>query len=135
MANACRALVVSLNPRTWQRMSAVLDAWGVDVICCSTAAEAREALEREPFPMVFCEDWLRDGTYHEVLDAAKASVPDVHFVVVSGPAVEHDRGFKAEALEQGAYAVLGASADSVDIEWLAARAIHEAARVRAGVEV
>jgi DNA-binding NtrC family response regulator len=131
MQNACRALIVSPNPRTWQKMSASLETSGMDVICCSTVAEAREVLEQEPLPLVFCEEWLRDGTYHDLLGAAKAS--DTHLVVVHGPGACEDAGFKSKALKQGAYAVIGSGADAVDIEWIATRTLHDGARFRAAV--
>jgi DNA-binding NtrC family response regulator len=131
MQNACRALIVSPNPRAWQRMSAALETSGMDVICCSTVAEAREVLEHEPLPLVLCEEWLRDGTYNDLLGAAKAS--DAHLVVVHGPGAFEDAGFKTKALEQGAYAVIGSGADAVDIEWIATRAIHDDGRFRAAV--
>lgn len=131
MQAGCRAMVVSANPSTWQKMSAPLERWGMDVICCSTVAEAREVLGREPLSLVFCEEWLRDGTYHDLLGAAKAS--DVRCVVVYGPGAFEDVSFKSKALREGAYAVIGSGADAVDIEWIASRAVHKDAPHRAAV--
>jgi DNA-binding NtrC family response regulator len=127
MENLERVMIVARNPLTWEKVSAILEPWNLDVICCSTVAEAREVLGCQSPALVFCEGGLRDGTYKDLLETARETHSGARVVVLGGPGKTERSSL---ALEHGAYAVLRAVAEPVDIEWIAVRAMREENRLR-----
>src|SRR5438270_5332993 len=62
-----RALVVSPHLEVRQPLLRTLATLSIDVITCSTVAQAKEFLQRDTVDIVFCDEHLPDGQYSDLV--------------------------------------------------------------------
>jgi len=62
-------LIASADLQTCRTLASILSQWGLEPIFCSTVSKARAILAQKPVPLVFCEDQLTDGSFHDLLHA------------------------------------------------------------------
>jgi DNA-binding NtrC family response regulator len=99
--------------------------WALDTTCCATVREARTLLSGPGFSLVFCEDQLPDGDYHELLSSfAKPSKS--RFIVMSSTPELDDK--YDEAMRLGAFEMIATPCRKSDIQWIVIRAMQEESR-------
>ena len=99
--------------------------WALDTTCCSTIREARTLLSGNGFSLIFCEDHLSDGSYHEVLNSfAKPSKS--RFIVMSSTPELDDK--YDEAMRLGAFEMIATPCRKSDVQWIVIRAMQEESR-------
>jgi len=62
-----RALVVSSELEARKPLLRALEALRADVMICSSAAQAEEALSKQSLEIVFCDERLPDGSYTKLI--------------------------------------------------------------------
>jgi DNA-binding NtrC family response regulator len=99
--------------------------WALEAISCSTFREARALLPDASLSLIFCEDRLADGTYHDLLRALSKPLR-TRFVVISATPDVDD--IYNEAMASGAFDVIASPCRRSDIQWMVIRAIQEETR-------
>ena len=82
MQKEIATLIVSGRAENRERLSGILASRSMCIFIVSTVAHARELLQVQPIAIVFCDERLSDGTYHEVVRFAKAQHKNMEFIVV-----------------------------------------------------
>lgn len=118
MANRVEVLIVSSHLETCRDLASVLSQWGLEPYCCATVSEAVDLLAVQPMPLVFCEDHLPDGTFRDVLKAARCSMSKVRVVVTTR------NGCRSEAFRLGAFNVIPCPCRSTDVQQTIYQAIQ-----------
>lgn len=67
MVAQAAVLVASADLQTCRTLASILSQWGLAPIFCSTVSAAEAILAREAVPLVFCENRLADGSFHDLL--------------------------------------------------------------------
>jgi DNA-binding NtrC family response regulator len=124
VANRVEVLIVSTDIETCRALASVLSQWGLEPNCCSTVSEAVEFIAAQPLPLIFCEDHLPDGSFRDILRAAKAAITKIRVVVTTR------NGCRSEAFRLGAFNVISCPCHSADVQdtvFLAMQRVHSAA--------
>ncbi len=122
MAAHCEVLVASADVESRRILASILSQWGLELICSSTVSNANAILARQAVPLVFCEDRLVDGTFHDVLGAAKLAKSKVHVVVAS----RMDDGNRSlEAIQLGAFDVIPFPCRPADVQRVVFHAMRD----------
>jgi DNA-binding NtrC family response regulator len=100
----------------------ILDAFSLNVISCCALDQAREVLARQDVPLVFCDEFLSDGSYRQLLafDELKRRIPRVVVTIRTGEWDEY-----LEAMKLGAYDALRCPIRPTDVEIIVLRALRE----------
>lgn len=93
-----------------------LEALSVDVIVCSTRAQAEEVLSRQAVEIVFCDEHLPDGSYCELIHG----IPRVVVITRTG-----EWEFYFEATSKGAFDVIRSPWYATDVELAVIRALRD----------
>ena len=117
-------LIVSSNLETHQRFTRIFTPWHLDLLSCSSFKPAQEILVQGTVFLIFCENRLADGNFHELLAVAKDVQPIPRLVVAFRTRDDYEMLADA-AIQRGAYATLGPFSDDRDVEDLLIRAIHD----------
>ena len=78
-----QVLVVGSDVEKRTAIVDVLEECGLEPVIASNLEETRNILARRPMHVVFCEDYLPDGGFREVLHLIKATRPEIQVVVSS----------------------------------------------------
>lgn len=108
----CEVLAASADPQSRLVLASVLSQWGLELICSSTVSNTNAILARQPVPLLFCEERLADGTFRDVLGAAKLMKSRLH-IVVSSPMDDEKRW---EAIQLGAFEVIPFPCRAADVQ-------------------
>jgi DNA-binding NtrC family response regulator len=95
-----QVLVVGANVEKRTAIVDVLEECGLEPVIASNLEETRNILARRPMHVVFCEDYLPDGSFREVLRMVKATKPEIQVVVSS---MLEDVDEYIEAMNLGAF--------------------------------
>ena len=116
------ALVVSPRLEVCTPLLQVLESLGADVFACSSRAQAEEVLAHQRFAVVYCDEYLPDGSYADLIhaDHFENQIPRV---VVATRVGEWELYF--EATRKGAFDVVRAPWYAADVEMTVIRALHE----------
>jgi two-component system, NtrC family, response regulator PilR len=106
-------LIVSCRPENRKMLMRVFDGLPIDSYSAPTIAQAREAMASRSFSVIFCEERLSDGSYHDLLVEVHANNDGTRFVVMlcTGEWEEY-----LEALRNGAEEVLRCPLQPTDID-------------------
>lgn len=117
-----RALLVSPDMDVRRPVVRTLEALSVDVIVCSTRAQAEEVLSRQAVEIVFCDEHLPDGSYCDLIRSfgPDGEIPRVVLITRAG---EWELYF--EATSKGAFDVIRSPWYATDIELAVIRACRE----------
>lgn len=99
--------------------------WALDTTCCSTVREARTLLSGNGFSVIFCEDHLPDGNYHELLNSFPKPSKSRFIVMSSTPELDDKYD---EAMRMGAFEMIATPCRKSDIQWIVIRAMQEESR-------
>jgi len=118
-----RILVVDDNPAIRRLFERVLTQEGVSVTAVATIAEAKEALTKTRFDMVFMDLYLPDGNGMELLHSIKKELPELPVVVITGHGTIE---LAVEAMKAGAFDFLLKPLEHIElINLTAARATRQ----------
>jgi DNA-binding NtrC family response regulator len=115
-------VIASSEPSDRQALRGMLAERGLKAVCFSTVKETRDSLAGNNVSIVFCEQRLSDGSYRDLLTAAKQSKPQAFVIVTSHT---NDSEVCREAMRMGAFAVLASPCAPGDVEWVVIRALRE----------
>jgi DNA-binding NtrC family response regulator len=121
MTKAGRALVVISERENRESLVQVLAACGLEPMVCSTAGEARAALESEAPDVLFCDEAFAGGSFDElprVLGSGRLRVP----VVVC--AELYDPGVYLDVMNRGAFDFIVYPYRTEDVKWILATAFR-----------
>ena len=99
--------------------------WALDTTCCSSVREARTLLSGNGFSLIFCEDQLLDGNYHELLNSFTKPSKSRFIVMSSTPELDDKYD---EAMQLGAFEMIATPCRKSDIQWIVIRAMQEESR-------
>jgi len=125
-----QVLISSSELATWEGFINILDSKGLTRKRFDTIKQACEALTRDNVILIFCENRLMDGTYEDLLTAARNVRSEARIVVTGLMDSEFDSLGYCKARELGAYDVLRKSYGLKDLEWAVICAIRDEERVR-----
>ena len=130
MEGKMRVMIGSPDLATWERFTDMLEARDLSLVRFQSIEQACEALEQENVLLIFCENRLIDGTYEELLAAAKHVKSQARIVVTGLDAEQFDSLGYCKARELGAFDVLRKSYGIKDLEWIVICAIRDEIGVR-----
>ena len=116
-----RALLVSPHMEVRRPLLRTLEALSVDVIVCSTRAQAEEVLSRQAVEIVFCDEHLPDGSYCDLIHSSGLD-HGIPCVVVTTRNGEWELYF--EATGKGAFDVIRSPWYATDVELAVIRALR-----------
>jgi DNA-binding NtrC family response regulator len=116
-----RVLVVSSRLEVRQPFLRKIETLA-EVTVCSNRTQAEEVLARQSFDLVFCDEYLPEGSYCELIHANhwEGRIPRVVVLTANG-----DWSLYFEALAKGAYDVIRWSACITDVEMTIIRSLRE----------
>jgi DNA-binding NtrC family response regulator len=97
-----------------RHVTTILVNLGLDPICISSVVQCRELLSKEDIDLIFCDRFLSDGDYCDVLSATHSGKSQP-FVVL---ACQHNNSDYQQAIAQGVFAVTTAPCHPTDVEWM-----------------
>jgi DNA-binding NtrC family response regulator len=131
MRGKIQVLISSQDLAVWGQVASVLQSRGLALTRFHSLKEACRALRRENVLVVFCENQLIDGTYEDLLKAARKVRSRTRVVVTSPKSDWTDPSMYLNAKELGAFDVLREGYGPKDVEWVVICAIRDEEAVRA----
>lgn len=122
MTDPQKVLVISCDMEGSGVLAAFLRACGMKAIFCESVRDSRAALESDDVAMVFCDSYLKDGDYREVVRLAAAS--RVHPPVVVTSRLD-DTSQYLEAMRLGAFDFMARPFRRSEIEWIVRNATRK----------
>jgi DNA-binding NtrC family response regulator len=106
-------LVVSARLEHRKVLLRIFEGLNIDVLVCSTLAQARKALSDRTVALSFCDENLSDGTYRDFLDLRDMDLktPRVIVTMMNGEWEPY-----LEAIRRGAFDVLQFPLAPTDVE-------------------
>jgi DNA-binding NtrC family response regulator len=114
-------LLVSSVPATQVALVEILEGLPVNVVTAGSAERAREVLLDRAMAIVLCEEYLADGTYHDVLAQTAAWRRKIAVVVMLTSDSWNDY---REALSCGAADAVRWPSRAIDVELALIRALR-----------
>lgn len=130
MDGKMQVMIGSPDLAVWERFTNIVEARGLALKRFQSIKQARKALMREDVLLIFCENRLIDGTYEDLLSAAKDVRSQARIVVTGVESDQFDSLGYCKARELGAFDVLRKSCGIRDLEWVVICAIRDAEGVR-----
>lgn len=121
-------LVASSSMENRRSLLRMLEPLSLNVISCSALNQAQEVLSRQEVLLVFCDEFLGDGSYRDLLLAEKVRRGNLR-VVVTVSTGEWDEYL--EAMRLGAFDAVRCPLHPTDIELLVLRAARESREMMA----
>ena len=121
MTKAGRALVAISDCQNRESLVQALAACGLELIFCSTPAEARAILESEELDVLFCDAAFADGSFEDLPHArgsGKLRIP----VIVCSPL--YDPAVYLDVMNRGAFDFIVYPYRSEDVKWILATAFR-----------
>lgn len=115
-------LLATADLETCRRLASILSQWGLATICAATVAKAKAILAQQDVPMVFCEDRLADGSFRDVLRAAKLVKSKTRVVMTSRA---QDENGHLEAVQLGAFDVIPCPCRPADVHRVVSHAMRD----------
>jgi DNA-binding NtrC family response regulator len=121
-----RVLILSPQPELRRSLRKALESLSMDVTLCSNCKQGEEVLSKQSFELVFCDSYLPDGSYADLIHPFHWAhkTPRVVVVVRKG-----ERELHLDALKKGAFAVVEWPGYVTDVELAVLRAMREEERI------
>ena len=122
MQKPWRVLVASSHMECRRSLLQILGTLPIDVISASSLEEAEEVLAKQPFELVFCDEYLPDGSFHDLIAGREngQKLPLVAVLIRAG-----DWGDYVAAVRLGAFEAIRYPFHATDVELVIIRATHE----------
>jgi len=124
MEGKMQVMIGTTDFTVWQRFIDVVEAKDLSLIRFQSIKQACAALAQEKVLLIFCENRLVDGTYEDLLAAAKNVSSQARIVVAGLDADQFDSLGYCRARQLGAFDVLRKSYGIRDLEWVVICAIR-----------
>jgi DNA-binding NtrC family response regulator len=131
MEGKMQVMIGSTDPAIWQRFSNIPESKDLSLVRFQSIEQACNGLAQENVLLIFCEHQLIDGTYEDLLAAAKSARSHARVVVTGLGPNQFDRLGYCRARELGAFDVLRESYGIKDLEWVVICAMRDEAEARA----
>ena len=125
-----QVMIGSPDLAIWERFTNLLESKDLSLVRFQSIEQACQALAQENVLLIFCENQLVDGTYEDLLNAAKSVKSQARIVVTGVDSDQFDSLGYCRARELGAYDVLRKSYGIKDLEWVVICAIRDELGVR-----
>jgi len=122
MSGSVEVLVASSHLETRAALIHVLEQLSADVVSSSSVQQAAEVLSKRAIELVFCDDELPDGSYRDLLPAARYRQHGTRVVVVTRTGEWEEY---LEAMRLGAFDFIRGPMHPTDVELVVLRAQHE----------
>jgi DNA-binding NtrC family response regulator len=119
-----RVLVVSPELDVRKPLLETLESLQVDITVCATRVQAQEILITKQVDIAFCDEYLPDGTYADLVHATNDSSSGPRVVVTTRTG---DWDLYFAALEEGAFDVIRCPCYAQDVAMTIARLLTELA--------
>jgi DNA-binding NtrC family response regulator len=106
--------VASQDLERRRSIATILVNLGLDPICVSSVAQCRELLAKEHVELIFCDRYLGDGDYCDVLAVCRLSRSLPHLVL----ACHHNNTDYQQAIAHGVFGVIAAPCRATEVEWM-----------------
>jgi DNA-binding NtrC family response regulator len=126
-----RVLIDSPDLTMRGKITRDLESRGIDLVHFHSVRQTCEALTGKDALLVFCENRLVDGTYEELLTAAKEVGARTRIIVAPTKSKRFDAATYSKAKELGTFEVLRKCYGPQHLEWVGICAIHDKEKVRA----
>jgi DNA-binding NtrC family response regulator len=130
MEGKMQVMIGSPDLAVWERFTDILESRGLALTRFQSIKQARKALTRGDVLLIFCENRLADGTYEDLLTAARNARSQARIVVTGVESDQFDSLGYCKARELGAFDVLRKSFSIRDLEWVVICAIRDQEGVR-----
>jgi DNA-binding NtrC family response regulator len=124
MRSTWNILIASGSLDNRKELIRVLDGLPVNVFVSHNLDEATQVLAQQRIDLVFCDAFLPDGTYRDLLPT-----PPISKAPIVVAAHSWDRDAHLEAMQHGAFGTLRCPLQPTDVELMVIRASHERERV------
>ena len=114
MSVSVQVVVASRELERRREITSILVNLGLDPICVSSVGQCRELLSREPVHLIFCDRFLADGDYHDVLTVSRTSKSQPLLVL----ACYHNNADYHQAVAEGVFGVIATPCRSTEVEWM-----------------
>jgi DNA-binding NtrC family response regulator len=112
------ALIVSARPEHLKTLIRVLDACSARVVVAFSLRQAQGALSLQSFGLIFCDEYLSEGSYRDLLSAhIRPNGLKLVLMLCSGDWPEY-----IEAMQRGAFDVLRCPLQVAEVEGVVVRA-------------
>jgi DNA-binding NtrC family response regulator len=122
MESPAQILIVSSELENRRALNEILNKEGYDTVCASRVADCYESLHAQRISLIFSDRRLSDGTYRDVVAAARAAKLSVRVVVTSRLA---DWDEYLDALHHGAFDLIASPCQPTDVLWAIIQARRE----------
>jgi len=122
MSESLGVLVASSQLENRRALIEVLEGLSADVTSSSSIEQASEVLAKQPIELVFCDDELPDGSYRDLLPAARHRQQGIRVVVITRTGEWEEY---LEAMRLGAFDFIRGPMHPTDVELVVSRAQHE----------
>jgi DNA-binding NtrC family response regulator len=134
MEGKMQVMIGSRDMAIWQRFNEIVESKDLSLVRFHSIKQACKALAQENVLLIFCENRLADGTYEDLLKAAKGVRSQARIVVTGLESEQFDSLGYCKARELGAYDVLRKSYGIKDLEWVVICAMREEVEAQPGTE-
>ena len=114
MPVSLQVVVASRDLERRQNIATILVSLDLDPICISSVAQCRELLSKEHVDVIFCDRFLADGDYCDILAISRFSRSQPHLVL----ACHHNNADYQRAIAHGVFGVITAPCRATEIEWM-----------------
>lgn len=125
-------MVLSRQLEVRQVLIRTLDRLSADVISCSTRSQVDEVLARRKVDLIFCDEYLPDGSYSDLIHTNHWN-HKIPRIVVATRHAEWD--FYFEALRKGAFDITRSPWHASDVEMVLIRALRDECQQAAALQV
>lgn len=122
MREQCDVLVASSSMENRRSLVRILEPLSLNVLSCSALNQAQEVLSRQEVLLVFCDEFLGDGSYRDLLQVDKVRRGNLRIVVTVSTG-EWDEYL--EAMRLGAFDTVRFPLQPTDVELVVLRAARE----------
>ena len=114
MSVPLQVVVASRSLEQRPDVATIVQNLGLDPICLSSVTQCRELLSKEGIDLIFCDRFLSDGDYCDVLSASRSSKTQPYLVLTS----HHINTDYQQAIAQGVFDVITMPCRATDVEWM-----------------
>jgi DNA-binding NtrC family response regulator len=125
MEGKMQVMIGSADLAIWQRFNEIVESKALSLVRFHSIEQACKALAQENVLLILCENRLADGTYEDLLRAAKNVRSQARIVVTGLESDQFDSLGYCKARELGAYDVLRKSFGIKDLEWVVICAMRD----------
>jgi DNA-binding NtrC family response regulator len=114
MSVSLQVVVASPDVENRRQIAMIVVNLGLDPICISSVAQCRELLAKEHIDLIFCDRFLSDGDYCDILTVSRSSRSQPHLVLVC----RHTNADYQQAIADGVFGVISVPYRPTDVEWM-----------------